>query len=312
MVEIVPHINTLIVDVGTAFTKIGHSGDFRPTYCFRTAEFLPPDRVSLQDASCKILEKYMRECLVDSLILIESLDSGFEDAAKILNFLFVNKVCQSILFLKSPLADAFGFGKVSSVVLSCSASMFRVTVVINGKILETSVEKGGSIWMEQTIQGQLAALGDEYQGVLEEIFESDLTRPISLNSILESSEIIEKLRDRCNIDVFQCISPAIISMAEKIAALRTSYCINKKNSANGCIILSGGMFRFDPFFQFVKSQILDKIGLDFGDFVLRDKELNCTFAGASLFGMNTATKTMFITAYDWKNVGTDIFKLKSF
>ncbi|ELA42069.1 uncharacterized protein VICG_00918 [Vittaforma corneae ATCC 50505] len=311
MVEIIPHIDTLIVDIGSKFTKIGYSGDFHPTYTFKTSSFSPFQATSYETA-CKILEKYLKECSVDSLILIESPDFGFEDSSKILKFLFVNKLCQSVLLLKSPIADIFGFGKVSGTVLCCSASSFRVSTVINGRIVESHVLAGGSARLESAISKLLADSG-ENRGIVQDILQCEVFNDpaITVSSILESRESIENLKARCGVDIFEILRPDIAAMVDKVVSTRSSYYINKKNSANGCIILSGGLFRFDSFHNFVKSLILDRIGADFADFVLRDRNLNCTFVGASVFGMNNQTKTMFMTYYDWQNVGADILKVKT-
>lgn len=312
MVEIIPHINTLIVDVGSEFTKIGYSGDFHPVYTFKTSTCSPSEATSLYDTACRILEKYLKKCSADSLVLIEDPDSGLEDKSQMLKFLFVNKLCQSVLLLKSPIADAFGFGKVSGTVFCCSASSFRVSTVINGKIVESHMLSGGSALLESTISKMITDSGECRSAVQDMLQCEAFNDPtVVLSSVLESSENIENLKARYGVDIFEILRPGITAMVDKIASTRSSHYINKKNSANGCIILSGGLFRFDPFYNFVKSLILSKIGADFADFVLREKSLNCTFVGASVFGMNNQTKTMFMTSYDWQNVGADILKIKS-
>lgn len=313
MVEIIPHINTLIVDIGTELTKVGYTGDFHPKYCFRTAEFIASKPTLSQDTTCKILEKYVKESLIDSLIIVENPDSELVDASKILRFLFVNKLCLSVMFLKSPICDVFGFGKISGTVLSCSASTFRTSAVLNGKIVETYAKHGGSRLLENTINELVIPVVrdnlPEFETILQMKPQFDVSK--LFYRILESPEAITKLKSEYHIDIQSLIFEGISEFIDKIPVLRSTYHINKKNSANGCIILSGGLFRFDTFYCLVKALVIDRIGADFSDFILRDKELNCTFAGASVFGANTQSKTMFITSYDWQNVGCDILKFKS-
>lgn len=310
MTEIIPHINTLIVDVGSEFTNIGYSGDFHPTYSQKTASFSCQGADSAHDPICRLLEKHLKESSVDSLIFLESPDTEFESTAKILKFLFVNKLCQSILFLKSPIADVFGFGKVSGTVLCCSASSFRLTTVINGKIIESQALKGGSIQLGKNVVERIKGTQ-----ILQELFpggHESADTPIILNCILESQDLIDKLRDKYEIDVFETLYSDVAKMVEGISATRSRHHINKKNTATGCIILSGGLFVFDSFYNLIKGSILERIGSDFSDFILREKYLHTTFFGASLFGMNIQTKTMFVTSHDWQKIGTDALKLKTF
>jgi len=314
MVEIIPHINTLIVDIGSEFAKVGYSGDFHPKYRFRTADFITPKPASPLEIPCRILEKYVKECLVDSLIIVESPDSGPDEAAKMLRFLFTNKLCQSVFFLKSQIADAFGFGKVSGTVVSCSASAFRTTVVQNGRISETHALPGGARQLESIVSQLMTP--ESVRSVLDEMprhseVSGTADETAMLYSILESQETIDRLKSEYDIDILAALTPTIMEVIESVSAMRCAYYINKKNSANGCIILSGGLFRFDPFYTFFKLQMMERIGADFSDFILRDKELNCTFVGASVFGMNPQTKPMFITSQDWQSMGAEILDLKS-
>lgn len=296
MVEIIPHINTLIVDFGTEFTKIGYSGDFHPTFTFKTPKNIDNN---ICDTFCKLLEKYLKDLSCDSLIFIENTHVHPENKIKILRFLFSNKFCNSILFLSSLLADIFGFGKISGTIISCSASKFQTATIINGKIIENNSYNNGSLLLEDKL--------------LANVDSSILSNQSNIvSTILESTDICDMLKNDHNIDIFDYIKDDIIKMVDEIANSRFKHYINKKNASNGCIILSGGLFKYDIFYNYVKSIILEKIGADFSDFILRDKDLNSTFVGAAIFGMNNQTKPMFITSYDWQNIGSEILKLKAF
>lgn len=252
MTYIIPHINTLIVDIGTEFTKIGYTGDFRASHVFRTRE---GNRNYNQDGIFRILENSIKESGLDSIIVI---DNGNFSNSEILKFIFPNKLCNSILFLKYELASLFGFGKTTGIVFNCSPSNISTSVILNGKILE-------SCRYENNLSSTDVNL-----------YEEDISR--SVGSIYE---------------------------------MRMKYAMNKKNPASGCIILTGGFFKSDEFYKSVKKILLDKIGEDFGDFILRDKDLDCVFSGASIFGMNNHSKGLFISSYDWKELGTEILNKKA-
>lgn len=266
MSEIIPHTNTLIADFGTKFTRIGYAGDFHPYFVVETPELSEKSKIEFV---CKTLEKQLKKTSTDSLILIQSHLFDQEAALSVLKYLFINKICQSIYFLKSPVADIFGFGKISGTVVSCSASSTSVSTVINGRIVETEsippIQSGYSV--------------------------QDLENPLT-ESMIKS------------------INPGLEWIVEKVATSRVKNSINKKNTANGCVILTGGVFRCQSFFEHFRQLILARIGEDFSDFILRDKELNSTFTGASVFGMNNQTKLIFISIYDWQSHGPDCFKMK--
>lgn len=266
MPEIIPWINTLIADFSSRFIRIGYAGDAHPLITIDTPTSFESQPLSFV---CTSLEKYLKEFSSDSLIFIENSKLAYSDKVSIVRFLFVNKICQSIFFLQAPLADIFGFGKVSGIVVSCTASAATVSTVINGRLAEA----------ESTDPIQRACGERE----LEESLTQELT---------------------------ESLLPGVNWIIDRVIATRTKYSINKKNAANGCIILTGGVFRFEPFFSLVKQKLLERIGEDFSDFVLREKELNSTFVGASVFGMNNQTKPLFITIYDWQAHGVESLKLK--
>ncbi|KAM0679666.1 hypothetical protein GINT2_002074 [Glugoides intestinalis] len=264
--DIAPWINTMIAEFSSRFIRIGYAGDVHPLLTLDTPSAFKTEPISF---ICTSLEKYLQMFFSDSLIFIQNPTFTYNDKVAIAKFLFVNKICQSIFFLPAPLADTFGFGKVSGMVVSCGASATTVSTIINGTVVE-----------------------------------SESTYPIQ--RMCGDRELEEEL----TVEIVEALLPVFDSIIDIVIANRTKYSINKKNAANGCIILTGGVFRFEPFFCLFRQKLLERIGEDFSDFVLREKELNSTFVGASLFGMNDQTKPLFITIYDWHTHGVEALKLK--
>lgn len=302
MAHVIPHINTLILDVGSKYTRVGYTGDFHPAIVEETPteEFVS----AASEYTLKVMEKYVKELGVDSLIVIESTAQDMEFRHEIIKQSFTKRLCSSLLFLKSPVCDAFGHGKTSCAVLSCSAGSMSASIVINGKIAETFKHSVGSILLEAYITDRIRELEKLHAKVLPP--EQSLPR-----LVLESSETIDMLMEKFKVDVFQPIRFECCDLIDRVVEMRARHCINKKNLSNGCIVLSGGLFKYKPFLDLVKGTLISKLSDDFSDFILREKELDCTFAGASVFGMNDQTKPLYISLQDFQNIGMDAIALKS-
>lgn len=328
MTFISPHINTLIVEVGSYISKVGYTGDFLPTYVFKTDNSC--NNLSL--TSCKILEEFLKKTSLDSFIFIEPDNFTFEMRIEILKYIFTNKLANSMTFLNCRVAEAFGGGKVTTSILSCSSSGISSSLVLNGKLSEFTSFGNGRVFLRDALIDEINKsdfkneiyreinkskmyredASDKAKSKIYQEFASDEAKDLFLSSILESEENIDLLKIKYKIDFFAILRPTLVKSIEKIHESRKANCMNKKNASNGSILLTGGLFKYETFCNFVKSLILDKIGFDFTDFILRDKELINSFAGASVFGSNNQTKQMFITAFDWQSMGSEIVKLKSF
>jgi actin-related protein len=303
MSYIYPNYNTLIIEIGSFQAKIGYAGDFHPTYF---VDFTPKSN------ELDIISDFVKKTSCDSIIYVEPDNFLLETKIKILNFVFSNKIAESITFLNCRVAEAFGSGKITACILSCSSSKLCTSVVLNGKLIEHDEFGGGINFLKNEILKLISHSLSSSEETASPGNISESYDDIAFQTLFESIENIREFEKKYKIDIFNILKSNLIKCVEKIKESRTNNCINKKNTANGCIILTGGLIRYDPFYQFVSSLLLDKIGEDFSDFILRDKDLINSFAGASLFGMNNETKTMFITASDWESCGSEICKLKSY
>jgi len=295
---VIPKTTSLVIDAGSRFVKIGYAGDHHPFVVHDTTQ-----SHNTVDSIVKYIEKYSKEFDVDSFIVIESQKQNLESRKKIVQQVFVKRLCESVLFLRSPLCDAFGHGKISCTVLGCSASTLSASVILNGKIVESIFHPKGSLFLEEDILREVEKLN----------VKTELGLPTGNlpRLILESEDLIRRIEDEYKIDVFKSVKDEVFSLIDNIIEMRNKYNINKKNVANGCIILSGGMFKYKPFFAMAKMQLTGKLGEDFSDFILRDNNLDCTFFGASLVGSNDCSKTLFISSYDFQKSGMDAVKFKS-
>lgn len=341
MTCIIPHINTLIIDIGSELTKIGYTGDFRPSLVFKTdrKDYSPLENADRKDFS--LLESKIKESGLDSILFI---DNGFISNSEILKFLFPNKLCNSVLFLKYEIASLFGFGKVTGIVFNCSPSNISTTVVMNGKIVENhrcenkSILGSELISIDEKIFSNCAdekvtsnsGSGEEKatsNSATNEKIVSNSTTDTSKNTTDEkivanigdeydaviNDNVITATNDNVEDDLLNKLTSdkSVIENIEFIYKMRSKYNLNKKNAANGCVVLSGGFFKSESFYKLIRKILLSKIGEDFGDFILREKDLDCVFSGASIFGMNNHSKALFISSYDWKEMGTEVLKKKS-
>lgn len=300
-----PHCKTLIFDFGSNFTKVGYVGEFHPIVFFNT-----PKESSLCDLSCSSIEKFSKEQSVDSAIILETEALTFEDKAKILKHIFANKIVNSILFLNKRVAEAFGAGKCSGIVWRFSNSVLGVFVIINGKLVESFTASQNALNGKTMIMEKIQRSPEILTEVRNTI--GGNTSDLKFIRIVESKDCVNMLQEKYNLDAFEGLRESFSECVTKISEFRIKYSIQKKNTSNGCILMTGGYFKTDAVYEEAKGLLVDKIGVDFNDFILRDRELINSFFGASVFGANNQTKMMYITAQDWQNIGSDIIKLKSF
>lgn len=301
MTYIAPHINTIIIDVGSEYTKIGFCGDFHPCIVEKSSLLSSAD---FSETIIKSLERCSTEFGVDSFIVLDNKENSTEIRKRIVQQMFIRKIGSSIFFLKNALCDVFGHGKISGTILSCGAGSLQASTVLNGKLVETYSHSIGSLLVEDYINKNVVEL--DLKSILNIDNDTNIAR-----SILESVEAINTLKNNHNIDVFELIRPKCYELVDVILNMRSKYYINKKNAANGCIILSGGLFKYKAFLEMLKERILSQLNDNFSDFILYDNDLNCTFLGASLFGSNVCTKPLFISSYDFHSIGIDIVNYKT-
>lgn len=305
-----PHTTTLIFDIEDNQLLIGYSGDFHPTY------FIPLLPSKLSDSLefiCKTIENYVKITMTDSLIFLEPDNSPTEFKSTILSYIFSNKIAQSAIFLNHKVAESFGAGKATATILNCSYISQSYATVTNGKITEFQTFENGFVSLKNLLIQKIYD-SDHKNSIIREMLDENFKESddLILSNVLESLEKINLLRAKYKIDIFSLIKPSISKMVSVITESRFKNSMHKKNTSTSCIILSGSLFKYDLFYDFVKSCILEEIGSDFSDFVLRDKDLIYSFVGASIFGMNNYAKPMFITAHDWKSIGLESIKLKNF
>lgn len=283
MSYVIPGTTTLIFEFNLKLFKVGYAGDYFPLVQSEYSN-------SMKDDCFFIIEKYVKEFLVDSILIIENEVLDFK--LEILKFVFDTKLCGSVIFLSNILCNSFGFGKTSCVVLNWGFDEFSAATVLNGIVTEKEIKKVG------------------YSDYIENISYSIPDTFIEKNpiSIIESEFLTNDLEINYNFNIFNNILPDIRELIKKLVDMRNKYKINKKNISNGCIILSGPFVRYDSFINLLKSEIFNLISVDFSDFILCDKTIDCTFVGASLFASNDLSKPLFITPGDFKLYGNSVLE----
>ncbi|KAI5177420.1 hypothetical protein PAEPH01_2474 [Pancytospora epiphaga] len=292
MVSVVPHINTLIVDVGTEFTKIGYAGDHHPILRVRTCSMGEPVIVESKIANVEgfvdIVHRYVEQESVDSIIIITHSSTDDSEQDRISQRLIDRNVCGSFYFMKSSVCEVFGTARVSGTVLSCSAGSTCISIVINGTVVEHYAVDNADIQeslipLQKTLADfDSAAVNNKIQEIKEVVF--PLTEPVDISDIL---------RRKCSfafkieIKKYYEIIDRLMKMREKHGLIKTMI--------NGTILFTGGYFQNKKFFSLCKEYLVSKHGSNMGELVVTDGSLNLCFTGASIFGMNIESKTLFIT-----------------
>ncbi|CAD25297.1 ACTIN-LIKE 53kDa PROTEIN [Encephalitozoon cuniculi GB-M1] len=131
---------TAVVDIGSETVKTGYSDTFLPTvFCpsmsWKNEYISPVTRSVVSD-----VESYLRTlcdnipCDAQSLVISENTMEAGGAKREILGYLMEKRVCESVLFVRSGILDAFSYGKTTGVVVSLGGGSSQVCSVVDGLI----------------------------------------------------------------------------------------------------------------------------------------------------------------------------------
>lgn len=281
----IPHTNTMIVDVGSEYTRVGYAGDFHPHYVVETRslgrDIVAGSLITDQARLLAIVEAHVLRDRPDSLILIVHTAETHETVEQLKKQIVDRNFIDAFIILRSAVCEAYGSGKTTASVLSCSAGSATVAIVAGGAVAE---------YCRETVPVPCPL---EY-----------LPAPASGRSHWLAREIEER--------VFPCSGPTDVSgivgyeqsvtvpydmeqyyvLLDRLMGLREKHGL-KKGSARGAVILCGGLFKYGAFLRQCREYLASKYGNAVGELTVGEDALDACFTGASVFGMNAESIQLF-------------------
>ncbi|WEL38455.1 actin [Encephalitozoon hellem] len=147
---IVGDTTTGVIDIGSETVKIGYSDGllptvFGPSVTWRN-EYVPPvARSVISDVGSylRILSDNMPRD-VQSLVISENTMEDGGVKKEVLGYLMERRMCESVLFVRSGILDAFSYGKTTGVVVSLGGGSSQVCSVVDGLITcRRQIDVGG-------------------------------------------------------------------------------------------------------------------------------------------------------------------------
>ncbi|AFN82874.1 actin-like protein [Encephalitozoon romaleae SJ-2008] len=173
---VVGDVTTGVVDIGSETVKIGYSDGLLPTvFCSSMTwknEYVPPvtrSVVSDVGSYLRILSDHVPGD-AQSLVISENTMEAGGVKKEILGYLMEGRLCESVLFVRSGILDAFSYGKTTGVVVNLGGGSSQICSVVDGLITcRRQIDVGG---MDLTL---------EFMRILES-FGSDLGKFIDVKN----------------------------------------------------------------------------------------------------------------------------------
>ena len=253
--HIVPHSNTLIIDVGTDTTKVGYARDFSPIKVVPTAHYgqgiVVGSLIANPKAYVEIVRQNVAEQPVSSVILIVHTSESDATLNLIRDAIIQRRFINAFYFMRSAVCEAFGAGKTVASVVSLSHGASTVSIVAKGLVAE--YYKEGPLWSED------GRRNEDQERVLD----------------AEAGRRLRGIIDR------------VMEMRNKNGM--------KKNSSYGTMVFTGGFFGNKEVASECQNYLKEKYGATMAELVVTDRPLECTFTGASVFGSNEESRRLFMS-----------------
>ncbi|KAI4292830.1 hypothetical protein PAPHI01_2104 [Pancytospora philotis] len=299
MPSVAPHINTLIIDIGTENTTVGYAGAYRP---FRTERCNPGKNPAVRNSVVASIDKFLGvvgECTAregaDSLIIILHSSEEKETEEKIAAGLVARSLCSSFYFMRSAVAEVFGIGRLSAMVLSCSAGSSTISVVSDGIVVECYKEESPTLSDEEFLASGLIedpACEDAMKGVQAQ--DLPKVREIRERAFLaeEPVDVSDILKRSARFSMGDAPMARYYALLDRLVAMRTAHKMVKATT-NGAVLLSGGYFKNADLFARCKEYLVKQVCPGTPELVMGEDVLPAAFTGASVFGMNLESKLLF-------------------
>lgn len=150
LMYVVGDATTGVIDIGSETVKIGYSDGLLPTvFCSSMTwknEYVPPvtrSVVSDVGSYLRILSDHVPGD-AQSLVISENTMEAGGVKKEILGYLMERRMCESVLFVRSGILDAFSYGKTTGIVVSLGGGSTQVCSVVDGLITcRRQIDVGG-------------------------------------------------------------------------------------------------------------------------------------------------------------------------
>ncbi|EOB14928.1 actin-like 53kDa protein [Nosema bombycis CQ1] len=143
--------STVVVDIGTETYKIGYSDNGTPTRFGSSANIKNNYSSPVQNSTIVDLSSYLNILKnnipedTSYLFVAENTFEPLEIRSKILKFVMEENLCNSVLFMKSGLLDAFSYGRHNALVLSINGGSIQICTVLDGIITNRKMVNVGCL-----------------------------------------------------------------------------------------------------------------------------------------------------------------------
>ncbi|KAG0441911.1 Actin-related protein 4 [Dictyocoela muelleri] len=127
------YLNILTIDIGTTTTKIGYCGTEQPDIFETSKKFnykspINNSTIDNVETYTRLISSYIKEEI--PLILVQNTFETRTD--EVLKYLMERRIVKNILFIRSAIAELFGTGRSTGIVISMGGGSIQVSSVVDG------------------------------------------------------------------------------------------------------------------------------------------------------------------------------------
>jgi actin-like protein 6A len=318
-----------VVDIGTETAKIGYTEAHLPmVHCpspNSTNGYTSPVTRSVVSDVDSYMELLGSRVPSDAgfLIVAENTMEGSMAKREILGRLMERKLCDSVLFVRSGILDAFSYGKTTALVVSFGGGSTQVCSVIEGFITCRRQMDVGGLDLTKLYREVLRSSGVDLSSLVRErcerrreFEELELCRHAKEQTLTfepEESGALFELRNGEFVDLGKHRETVAL---ELLAATRLIVDVIEANSSEGQqslvgnIVVSGGGTGIRGMDVAIAQQ-LAKERPEWKARVVSEKNMYCTFQGGAIAGCIGSAKSLHIGTADYREYGEVILDRKN-
>lgn len=289
-------LSTLIVKVGKNDIWAGYAGDFHPMHLEMPASPTAHEEETLDlEKSLMLIAKLLKQKQTDSLLMITPNSTSCKEKQRMAAELSDQSVCRSVLFLPKAVCEAFGNGKTSSVVISCGFVATEVSLVTKGELTETRVLGKGLQPIYDRIRDILERNNFSRDAPVEAITQIIVEKALTFR---DCSEYFRDKDDEAELKgmVKEYIKECVSAVETATAMVRGAH--HKKSFGQNCVVIAGRVCSMQMSIGAIVEEIKNELGENVKDMLVYNTLLPAAFTGASVFGLNNQSKTMFTSPKD--------------
>lgn len=322
---------TAVVDVGTETTKIGYAGTHLPTTLLSSAtyknEFISPvtrsvvtDVTSYLGIMCDNIP-----CDAEALVISENTMEKCGVKKEILGYLMEKRLCNSALFVRSGVLDAFSHGKTTALVVSLGGGSTQVCSVVDGFVTCRRQMDVGGFDLTLAFKDVLISSGMDFGRLIDVSQDSTwYERRVEFEKNEISRHVKEEVSDLNNTALEVCydlpvgsvnirdwneIPHRLVEVTKLIVEVIETNVPETRQVLAGNIVLVGGGTGIKGI-DMVISLRLGQERPRWKSKVFMERNRFSTFQGGSIVGSMGSTKALHIGVGDYEEYGDNILERK--